>query len=237
MTVQAVSNYVRDLAREGLLELSDERYIVTPKGIETLQEGFRTLRREVDDALQDLTVIDVAAALAGARIRAGDPVGLFMEDGELVARPRASASSRGRALNDAAPGEEVGVTELDGVVDLKPGTVWMVKVPAAHEGGSRAVDAAALLASLDARGIGRDRVGGHGTSAKLLARRAGLPLDLEFAAPRAAYTAATVGLDVLLFVTRDLLPEALRELDTLNAGALVPVRYELLEPPLAGGLR
>jgi len=232
VTVQAVSNYVRDLAREGLLELSGDRYVLTPAGIAFLQQGFQDLRREVDEALHDVNIIRVASALAGAPIRGGDPVGLFMEDGDLVARPRAASGSRGRALADASPGEEVAVTDLDGVVDLKPGTIWMLKVPSAHEGGSRAVDVAALPRFLEARGVRFDRVGAYGTSAKLLARRANLPLHLEFTAARAAHTAAAVGLDVLLLVTRDLLPEALRDVDGANEATLSPVRYELLEPPL-----
>jgi len=73
VTVQAVSNYVRALAQEGHLELSGDRYVVTPSGVAFLQEGFRELRRGVDEALHDLNVIQVASAMATARVRAAAP--------------------------------------------------------------------------------------------------------------------------------------------------------------------
>jgi putative transcriptional regulator len=215
--------------------------------------------RHLHDALNDLAapldVIQVTSAIAAAPIAKGQSVGLSMEDGDLHARPSATAPSRGQARNAAKTGEEVIVGQLQGMVRLDPGRMTLVSVPSPAEGGIAHVDRAALAKVLQGRKPAR--VGAHGTGARILARSlAGnltkegsgrlasretskvsslLPsLDFEFAADRAAFNAAERGLDVLLFVTRDRLPEVMEALERLNAGTLRRVSVELLEAPEHG---
>ncbi|HEX2065837.1 MAG TPA: hypothetical protein VHI93_03395, partial [Candidatus Thermoplasmatota archaeon] len=143
------------------------------------------------------------------------------------------APSHGRAVHDARPGGEAIVADLRGMVALEPGRLVVVSLPAAAEGGIARVDRERLrrrLASLTPR-----KVGAHGTGARILARdlaAAGLPgPHFEFAADRACFNAAECGLDVLLLVTRDRLPEVIQAFDRLNAQTLRRVPIELLEAP------
>lgn len=231
VTVQAVSAYVKDLRDAKLLEDADAGLVPTARGLEELRSGLAHLKRAVDDALAPLSVIDVTSALAGARIRAGDEVGLFMERGDLVARPRVASESRGRAVNAAEHGEEVLVRDLAGVVALAPGRVCVVQLPAPVEGGARRVAPKRLLATLKERGFADARVAVAGTGAKALAQRAGLEVAIEFASVEGAFNAAERGLDVALLVTRDLLKDAIALLDARNAATLSRVPIALVDVP------
>ncbi|HUR61174.1 MAG TPA: winged helix-turn-helix transcriptional regulator [Candidatus Thermoplasmatota archaeon] len=234
VTVQAVSAHARSMARAGWMASEDGAYRPTPKGLQALHEGVRSLRDAVAELAAPLDVIQVTSAVARAPIRAGDDVGLFMADGDLEARPARDAPSRGRALSDAKPGGEVIVADLKGMVRLEPGRLVLVSLPAPAEGGIAQVDRDRLRKRIAAT-LTPGKVGAHGTGASILARswsRAGtLALDFEFAADRAAFNAAERGIDVLLLVTRDRLPEVMQAFERLNAQTLRRVPIELLEAP------
>lgn len=234
ITVQAVSAHARAMARAGWMASQDGAYRPTPKGLQALHEGVRQLRDAVGELAAPLAVIQVTSAVAAAPIKAGETVGLFMVDGDLEARPAKDAPSRGRAVADARPGGEAIVTDLKGMVSLEPGRLVVASLPAAGEGGIARVDRERLRKRLAATLTPR-KVGAHGTGARILARelaKAGGPkLDFEFAADRACFNAAECGLDVLLLVTRDRLPEVMQAFERLNAQTLRRVPIELLEAP------
>lgn len=234
VTVQAVSAHARAMAKTGWVASQDGSYRPTPKGLQALHEGVRHLRDAVAELAAPLDVIQVASAVAAAPIKAGDVVGLFMVDGDLEARPARDAPSRGRAVADAKPGGEAIVTDLAGMVRLEPGRLVVVSLPAPAEGGIARVDRERLRKRL-AAAVAPAKVGAHGTGARILARSlAGQGigrLDFEFAADRAAFNAAERGLDVLLLVTRDRLPEVMQAFERLNAQTLRRVPVELVEAP------
>ena len=237
ITVQAVSAHARALAGEGLLAAHDGLYRPTPRGLQALHEGVRSLRDAVAALAAPLDVIQVASAVAAAPIKAGQEVGLWMAHGDLEARPlqkgEAPAGSRGVADGAAQAGEEVIVAQLKGMVPLEPGTLRVVSVPAPAEGGVARVDTRRL------KGLVGDvpwaKVGAHGTGACILARvlaaEGKLRLDFEFAADRAAFNAAERGLATLLFVSRDRLAEVMQSFERLNAATLRRVPVELQEAP------
>lgn len=229
VTVQAVSIHGKVLVGAGLVAREGRRFVLTPAGLQSLHEGARRLRVALDGMVPPASMIRVTSAVATTRIRKGDKVGLSMEEGDLCARPRAKASSTGRALDDAEEGGEVLVADLAGMVELAPGRLNVVALPSPAEGGIRRVDLPALRALL--REAPRPaKVAALGTGALVLARRLG-GVDLQFASDHAAFNAAERGLDVRLFVTRDRLPEAMRTFDALNATTLRRVPIELLHAP------
>lgn len=234
VTVQAVSVHARALAATGQLRVEDGAYTVSPKGVQALHEGVRHLHQSLNELAAPLDVIQVTSAIAAGPIAAGQTVGLYMEDGDLAARPAAAnAPSRGKARNGARAGEEVIVGELQGMVRLEPGRLTLVSVPGPGEGGVARVDRAGLARLLHGRRPAK--VGAHGTGARVLARALdGFAPHFEFAADRAAFNAAELGLDVLLFVTRDRLPEVIEAVERLNAGTLRRVAVELIEAPENG---
>lgn len=228
VTVQAVSAYAKQLEADGLL-FDSGPHRVSPKGLQTLHEGVRQLRSAIDAVSAPLAVIRVASAIAATKVKANERVGLVMQEGELHARARARAASTGRALTDAEPGDEVVVGDLTGLVELAPGKITVVALPAPMEGGTARVDLPRLRGLL--KELPRaDKIGALGTGARVLASRLG-PLDFDFAAARAAFNAAERGLDVRLFVTRDRLPEAMQAFEQGNAGTLKRVSTELVEAP------
>lgn len=230
VTVQAVSAYAKALTADGLLQdVAGAR--VSPIGLQRLHEGVRQLRADVDSVAAPLAVIRFTSAVAGARVKSGERVGLVMQGGDLHAKPRVRAPSMGRAVNDAEPGDEVVVTELSGMVELAPGKLRVVAVPSPMEGGTARVDLPRLRAIL--RDHKPDKTGAVGTGAAVLARRLGAALDFEFAAERAAFNAAERGLDVRLFVSRDRLPDVMRAFEELNGGTLRRVGVEVAEAPEA----
>jgi predicted transcriptional regulator len=233
VTVQAVSAHAKSLAASGWLHSDEGLYRATPRGLQALHEGVRHLHDAVSALAAPLDVIQVTSAVAAAPIAAGDTVGLFMEEGDLAARPGKDAPSRGRARHAAKAGEEVVVTDLQGMVRLEPGRLTLVSVPGPAEGGTARVDAAALRKALSRKP--GTRLGAHGTGARVLARslQKGGPwrLDFEFAADHAAFNAAERGLDVLLLVSRDRLAEVMESFERLNAQTLRRVPVELLEAP------
>src|SRR3989441_9313032 len=95
MTVQGASEYVRRMIEQGLLQRVDGEYRATKKGVELLLGRFLELRSFVDRASRAMAFIVTTSALAGSPIRRGERVGLFMEEGMLVATATASRPRRG----------------------------------------------------------------------------------------------------------------------------------------------
>lgn len=220
VTPQAVSNYVKRMADEGLVT-DDHR--LTSEGIEDLHDRVEAVKRLVDSAFEELNVITETTALAGEAVAEGQEVGLVLEDGLLVAYPDRGSSSVGVAAGDARAGEIVAVADLEGILDIRPGQVHLVRVP-------HGADVDELVAFLDEKGLDRGRVAGLGTEAKVLARELDEPV-LEFAPAQAAFEAAQLGLDVLLLATPDRIRDAVSVLESRVEDALVPVRYRLHELP------
>ena len=137
ITVQAVSEAVQNLRARGYV-LKDNR--LTPDGAAYLEQEIENLGLFVRRGYDSITRMKVIEAIAGDDIKKGENVGLFMEQGVLMAYPEMESSSTGTAVNDASKGEDVGVTETDGIVDLKHGSVKVVVLPSISRGGSRVVD-------------------------------------------------------------------------------------------------
>ena len=137
ITVQAVSQYVAAMRREGLLREYSGKLRPTRKGMQLLQEHFGKLKEEIDAVLRRIRVIDRCVAIAGKRIEKGEKVGLIMEDGMLMAFPNQKSASTGRAIEAADEGDDVLVGELEGIVDLELGRLLVLEAPSEVDGGSK----------------------------------------------------------------------------------------------------
>ncbi len=198
ITSQAVSNYLQELVEQGHVNKHGRgRYEVTKEGVDWLISQTDELRSFVDHVSEDVIgQVDVESALATAPLTEGDRVSLSMRDGYLHATPGDAGTATAVAATDAEEGQEVGVTDFDGVVDYDLGAVTVVSVPTVRNGGSSEVDADRVAATAP----DHDLVAVAGTEAVAVARRAGLDPDVRFATSEAVREAATKGLDVLLLV-------------------------------------
>jgi len=138
VTVQAVSQYISEMKKEGLLRQHSGELLPTRKGMQQLQEHFSDLKEEIDGVLRSIRVVDRCSAIAGRPVKKGDAVGLVMEDGTLIAYPALDSSSRGVALEAASEGDDLLVGQLEGIVDMDLGRLLLVEVPSESDGGSKA---------------------------------------------------------------------------------------------------
>ena len=221
ITSQAVSNYLQELVEQDHVEkLGRGRYEVTKEGVDWLISQTDELRSFVEHVSTDVIgQVEVESAIATGTISEGDRISLSMREGYLHATPGETGSATAVAVTAAEPGQEVGVTDFDGVVDYDLGTVTVVSVPMVRNGGSDGVDPEAVAEYIKSH----DLLAVAGTEAVAVARSAGLTPDIEFATADAVREAATKGLDVLLVAVAG---ELSAHTDNLRDGSIA---YEVVE--------
>ncbi len=221
VTSQAVSEYIRALVDDGLVEKEGRsRYRVTKEGVDWLFGAADDVRRFADHVTEDvLGAMNEDAAIATADLKEGEAVSLSVEDGLLHATPGTEGPATGVATTDAGAGTDVGVTSFEGVIDLEPGSVTVWQVPAVRAGGSHAADIDAVADDC----VDADVVAAAGVEAVVTLRTGGLEPAVTVAAGDVAADAAEHGLEVVVVATTDAVgrvTDALRDAD---------VAYELRE--------
>jgi putative transcriptional regulator len=210
VTSQAVSEYIRELVEEGLVEKeARSRYRVTKQGVDWLFQQASDVRRFADHVTEDvLGSMQEDAAFATDDIATGEAVSLSIEDGLLHATPGEEGPATGVATTDADAGSIVGVTGFAGIIDLDPGDVTVFQIAPIRSGtptgSDRLTDAAA-----DA-----DLVAAAGVEAVAALEESGVDPETTFAAGAVAADAAGRGLDVVVVATTDLagrVTDALRD--------------------------
>jgi len=222
ITAQAVSDYLQDLIEEGYVRSPGRgRYEVTKEGVDWLIGRTDELREFVTHVSADVIgQVEIETAIATAPIAEGDAVSLSMQDGVLRATPGTAGSTTAVAVTAAEAGQDVGVTDFEGVLDYDLGRVTAISIPRVQDGGSAAVPSGTLLAHAD----DCDLVATAGTEALVAARAADLDPDVRFGTPQAVSEAAVRGLDVLLLAVADDLSTHLDRLREHN------VNYEVVDP-------
>jgi len=129
ITTQAVSEYYRQMAKDGLMDHVDGYYRATKEGVLHLQEGLFGIKTFVDEKISTLDLIQTCTAIAGKKVTAGQKVGLFMKDGLLYASPGKRSPSTGVAQENAKAGTVFNVGELVGFLEMSLGTLTLLEVP------------------------------------------------------------------------------------------------------------
>lgn len=195
VTPQAVSDYIRQLVEEGLIA-SDGRskYRVTSEGVNWVIKVLRELRNYSTFIEQAVTNISVCAAVADVDLIKGQTVGLEMKEGLLYATDKVGGRAKGIACCDAAAGEDVGVSNIEGIVGLEIGRVTILKMPGIQRGGSKMVDVERLKARIE-----RERlVGAIGIEAIVVLRKLGIKPVYAYGVTEAAIEAAKSGLSPVI---------------------------------------
>jgi putative transcriptional regulator len=213
VTSQAVSEYIRELVADGLVEKEGRsRYQITKEGVDWLFQETEAIRRFADHVTDDvLESVQEDAAIATEAVSAGETVTLSLRGGLLHAAPGDEGPATGVATTAAEAGEDLSVTGFEGVIDIPSGAVTVYQVPPARAGGSDEVDPEPLAAACD----GADLVVAAGVEAVVACRRAAVDPAVVVAAGAVAAEAAARGQRVAVVATTD---EVGRITDALRDG-------------------
>ncbi len=206
---QAISGYVRQLTNEELIEIVDRSaYKVSVKGVNWMLRLFRELNDYVAGAARAITNITISAAMAECDLTKGQVVGLKMEDGLLFATAKADGGAKGITVTAARKGQDVGISDIEGLVEFAKGKVTVLEVPSIQQGGSRRADIRHLKSQLSSD----QPVGAIGIEALATLRREGVEPRYLFGVAEAAIEEASCGSPFLVACTADAIPGLIRKL-------------------------
>ena len=209
LSVQATSHIFRQLRRRGLAEVRNDLYRPTVSGIAWLHAAFGSVREDLDERLQRLRVIRSTRAVARGRVPADAAVVLELRAGVLEARVGTKGSSRGRARRTARDGELVEVTDLEGIVPLRPAEIRIITLP---DSGALEKSILVQLRRL-LRGGSEGLLAASGIEASHWLQRASARPVLRYAVAASAIEASNVGVPTTLVVLESDLPWLLAQFD------------------------
>jgi putative transcriptional regulator len=203
VTPQAISDYIRQLMQEELVASTGRsQYKVSTKGVNWMLKVLRELRSYTSLVERAVTNVTICAAIAERDLNQGQAVGLKMNNGLLFATSQINGGARGIAISNVSQGEDVDVSNIEGLVDLTRGRVTILQVPGIQKGGSRQVD----LERLRARIIHNQQVGAIGIEALVSLRRVDIEPRYLYGVTEAAIEAAHCGLPFVIVATDDAVP-------------------------------
>jgi len=225
VTPQAISEYIKELVADGLVTTDGRmRYSITKEGVEWLLESAAELKRFARVVMEEIiSHVSVWTALAEVDLAEGERVSLEMRKGLLYANKKDGVDASGIAISDVLAGEDVGVSDLKGLIGLDEGKITVCKVPRVQLGGSRRVDLAALKGLLS-----DDRmIGCLGVEALVAIRKVGCEPDVVFGAKESSVEAAYHGISSVIVSVDEQIPGLLNRLESEG------LKYELIDLSLA----
>ena len=214
ITSQAVSEYIRELIRDGWLNSEGRsRYRVTKEGVDWILQMSRQLHSYAWFVSKVVADISTTTAIADSDISAGQRVSLYMKDGLLFASSViTNKGAIGVAVTDAKRGQDVGISSIERVIKLEPAKVIVGKVPNVQHGGSQSTD----LVRLE-REVKRARlVGALGVEALVALRKIDANPDYLYGVREAAIEAAFCGLPSLVVCSEDRIGILVQRLEEEN---------------------
>ncbi len=191
LSPQAVSDYVRELVREGwLVSEGRSKYKITREGVDWMLKGLREWQNYYEAVQKTIASVSVSAAVADCDISEGQEVGLLMRDGLLFATGDPKAEARGVAVSSVKKGEDVGVSNIDGIVKLEVGKVAVLRLPGIQRGGSRQTNFSRLKKVIE----GKQLVGAIGIEALIALRKVGVEPTCLYGVREAVVEAARSGI-------------------------------------------
>jgi putative transcriptional regulator len=221
VTPQAISEYIKELVANGLVTTDGRmRYSITKEGVEWLLEGAAELKRYARMVMEDIiSHVSVWTALAETDLAEGERVSLEMRGGLLYANRKKSIEASGITISDARAGEDVGVSDLKGLIGLDEGVITVAKVPRVQLGGSRKINVDTLRALVS----GDKMIGALGVEALVALRKAGREPDVIFGAKESAVEAAYHGINSVIVSVDEQVPSLLERLESEG------LKYELVD--------
>ncbi len=235
ITIQAVSKYFKRLAKDGLLEVGSERadYRLTPKAIDKLHEYLKNLEEYTSKIKNDLKFEDVQLAMATEHVKEGERVGLVIKEGVLyaIAPNSLDAQAFGITATEAKPGEEVGLKDIQGKLQLGNGKILIIKLPSIREGGSKNVDINKVKRLYEE--FKPDRVAVMGAVGRAVLNKLGLKANIEFGISTSVAIAASRGINVFVLAVGRMTNRITAEIDNVNKKNATDIFYEVRDVRLS----
>ena len=219
ITPQAVSDYTAQLIKEGMLiSASRSSYRVTNEGVNWIIKSLKELSGYSTFVEKAVTNISICTAVAECDLRKGQKVGLGMKDGLLFATDLLNEGATGVAVSNANKDEDVGITNIEGIVALQVGRITILRVPGIQKSGSRKVD----LNRLRRETKGKPFISAIGIESYVALRKAGARFYM-YGATEAAIEAAKSGLNPLVVCVENETSALIKRLEEEK------ISYELLD--------
>ena len=224
ITPQAVSEYIKELIEESLAT-SDRRsrYRVTKEGVNWILKMSRELQNYSSFVGKVVTNISVCAAVADHDLASGQTARIYMKGGLLHASNALEGEAKGTVVSAASRGEEVAISNIEGIVELEIGMVTICKVPSVQKGGPKSTDLHRLKQEVRKRNI----IGAMGIEAIMALKRINITPDYIYGVKEAAVEAAQSGLSSLIVCVEDDTSGLISRLGEEN------INYELLDLKLS----
>jgi putative transcriptional regulator len=221
VTPQAISEYIKELVADGLVSTDGRmRYSITKEGVEWLLDGAAELKRYARVVMEEIiSHVSVWTALAELDLAEGERVSLEMRKGLLYANKKQGIDASGITISDAKAGEDIGVSDLKGLISLEEGKITVCKVPRVQAGGSRKVDVDLLKGIIS----GDRMIGALGIEALVALRKTGWEPNVIFGAKESAVEAAYHGIDSVIVSVDEQVPSLLERLESEG------LKYELTD--------
>jgi putative transcriptional regulator len=221
VTPQAISEYIKELVADGLVTTDGRmRYSITKEGVEWLLESAAELKRYARTVMEEIiSHVSVWTALAELDLDEGERVSLEMRGGLLFANKKEGIDASGITISDALTGEDVGVSDLKGLISLEEGNITVCKVPRVQTGGSRKVNIDLLKSMI----FGDKMIGALGIEALVALRKANREPDVIFGAKESVVEAAYHGISSVILSVDEQVPSLLDRLESEG------LKYELID--------
>ncbi len=220
ITPQAVSDYIHQLLNDELIIFTNRsHYRISTKGVNWMLKILRELRSYSSLVEKAVTNITVCAAIAESDIDRGQAVGLTMKDGFLFASDQVGDGARGIAVSTVKQGEDLDVSNIEGLVDFSRGKITLLQVPVIQRGGSRKVN----LKRLQAQIADNQQIGAIGIEALVSLRRIKIEPRYIYGVTESAIEAVQCGLPFIIVCTDDAIPGLIKRLQEEN------LNYELID--------
>lgn len=225
ITTQAVSLYIKEMVDDGWIHQDARSNLrVTKEGVDWLLKSLREMHRYLTRVDKVSRNISVCAAIAGCDLFQGQQVGLAMKDGRLIASTDCQQKANGIAVTCARTGDDVGVSSIEGIMDLVMVKVTILKIPVIQKGGSRKVDLARLKENVSNSAI----VGAIGIEAVVSLKLAGIVPQYTCGVKEAAIETAQCGLYMVVACVSNEVPLLTQALDDKH------IEYIILDMEMSG---
>lgn len=219
ITVQGVQYHMKTLKQKGLVTADNT---ISQKGFEFLYSGLNNMRGFVAENIFKLDKVIVWEAISEDEFEKGQEVFLAMKEGYLSAYGNQVSQSRGVTVTKGRKGGIVGVTRVEGIIDVAVKNLTIVILPDVED----VAENDEILKKIGNRlgEINADMTAVIGEEAAYVARVLKISKLIEYSPLEASFEAASRGLSSVILVSNRrfrFLLESLRILENKNEGVNV----------------